>query len=440
MSVKRNHQAGPNSTRERGGIAIMFGLTLAVLIGFAGLVIDLGRFFVIKAELQNAMDACALAASTQLRPGQNNPNALTRAVAYGQVFSTGGKDDPLTTPLEGNIGAIKNLVNFQSTLVNVAASQITFADTLDGSYQTSAGANPNTAAFVKCTYPLANLPIYLMNVINPSLTTQTVSAMAAATLAPSASSCAIPTAVCKAPGTTAASNFGLTVGEWMTRPSGGGSAYGKGHFGWIDFTPPGGGSSETADLFTSSGYCGAKTGDPVGESGNKENLVDAWNSRFGLYKQKKSDPASIIPDVTGYAYSPTNWPEQSNAYSGSSATGALNYKAATAAYRTYQANSDFPTPNGYGYFLNSAEHQQFGRTRRVTVAPIVDCDKWAAGVKSPPIEGFACVLMLDAALKGKADDNTYRLEFLGLSTVAGSVCSTNGEPGTYGPLVPQLVQ
>jgi hypothetical protein len=32
------------------------------------------------------------------------------------------------------------------------------------------------------------------------------------------------------------------------------------------------------------------------------------------------------------------------------------------------------------------------------------------------------------------------LEFLGLSTNAGSPCSTNGEPGIFGPLVPQLVQ
>ena len=32
------------------------------------------------------------------------------------------------------------------------------------------------------------------------------------------------------------------------------------------------------------------------------------------------------------------------------------------------------------------------------------------------------------------------MEFLGLSTTAGSPCATNGEPGTFGPLVPQLVQ
>jgi hypothetical protein len=32
------------------------------------------------------------------------------------------------------------------------------------------------------------------------------------------------------------------------------------------------------------------------------------------------------------------------------------------------------------------------------------------------------------------------MEFLGLSTAPGSPCATNGAPGTFGPLVPQLVQ
>lgn len=434
---------GPLSVpRQRGGIAIMFGLTLAVLIGFAGLVIDLGRFFVIKAELQNAMDACALAAASQLRPGQNNPNALTRAVAYGRVFSTGGVDDPGSAPLEGNVSAIKNRANFQSAVVDILPSQITFSDTLGGTYQTSAGANPNTAAYAKCTYPLENLPIYLMRVLNPLLNTQTVSAMAAATLAASSSACAIPVAVCKTPGTTETSipaAFGLTEGQWLTRPSGGGSAYGTGNFGWIDFTPPGGGSSELGNLFLGAGHCSAKTGDPVGESGNKETLVDAWNSRFGLYKSKKDDPAMIQPDVTGYAYNPTNWPAQSNVFTGEpTVSGVVNYTSASGSYLAYQAA--FEHPNGYGFFLDTKGHKTFGRSRRVAVAPIVDCAAWPAGVKYPPVEGWACVLMLEPALKGQADDNTYRLEYLGLSTVLGSVCSTNGEPGTFGPLVPQLVQ
>lgn len=427
----------PKTVRhQRGAIAIMFGLTLAVLIGFAGLAIDLGRFFVIKTELQNGMDACALAAASQLRPGQGNPNALTKAVAYGRVFSTGGVDDVATAPLEGNIAAIKNLANFQSVVVNIQSENITFSDTLGGSYQTIAGgANYNTAAFAKCTYPMTGLPIFFMKVLNPALTTQTVSAMAAATLAPSSSSCAIPVAACKSPGSTAVSNFGLTVGQWLITPSGPGSPYGTGNFGWIDFTPPNGGASELADLLTGAGQCSMGIGSTVGQSGSITSLDVAWNARFGQYKPGGGNPqvATAPPDVTGYAYNATTWPVPGlvkNAYSGTSA-GAFNYLNASANNRPYQLTP----PNPYNS-LTQAQHQSFGRSRRIAVAPVVDCSAWNAGGANPVIEGWACVLML-SPLFGGVDPT---LEFLGLSTVAGSACSTNGEPGTFGPLVPQLVQ
>lgn len=419
--------------RQRGAVAIMLGLSLVVLIGFAGLAIDLGRFFVIKTELQNAMDACALAAASQLRPGQNNSTALVKAVAYGRVFSTGGVDDPSTAPLEGNIAAIKNRANFQSVVVDIQPDQITFSNTLGGTYLSIAGgANFNTAAYAKCTFPLTDLPIYFMKVLNPVLDTQTVTAMAAATLAPSSSACAIPVGVCMAPGSSAATNFGLTVGQWMNTPSGSGSPYGTGNYGWIDFSPPGGGARELADLLTGAGQCSISIGHVVGESGNLNSLDVAWNSRFGLYKPGGGNPQATTapPDVTGYAYTTTTWPPAANAFAGASA-GAFNYQNASANHRPYQLTP----PNPYSK-LTQAQHQTLGRFRRVTAAPIVDCSVWNTGGANPTIQGWACVLMLNPLFGGVNPS----LEFLGLSTTLGSVCATNGEPGTFGPLVPQLVQ
>ena len=55
-------------SRQGGAVLVLVGISLAVLIGFLGIVIDLGRLFVTKTELQTAMDACALAASAELRP------------------------------------------------------------------------------------------------------------------------------------------------------------------------------------------------------------------------------------------------------------------------------------------------------------------------------------------------------------------------------------
>ena len=48
--------------RERGAVLPMVGLMLAVLLGMAGLVIDLSGLFVAKTELQSAVDSCALSA------------------------------------------------------------------------------------------------------------------------------------------------------------------------------------------------------------------------------------------------------------------------------------------------------------------------------------------------------------------------------------------
>lgn len=419
-----------SADRQRGAVAIMLGLTLAMLIGFAGLALDLGRFFIIKTELQNAMDACALSASTQLRPGQNNPNALTRAIAYGRVFTTGGVSE---NPLEGNIAAIQNRVVFQTGVVNVQPENITFSEDLDGPYVPLASADPNTAAFVQCSLPLTDIPVFFMRVLNPLLTTQTVAAQAVATLAPSGSSCAIPVAVCKEPGTTAATNFGLTVGQWLAPPAGSGSPYGTGNFGWVDFTPPGGGASELADLLTGPGQCDTTLGAEVDEPGSIASLETAWNSRFGVYRPGAGNPqlATAPPDVTGYGYSVGNWPSQFNAYAGAQG-GASNYGAAAAAYEPYQ----YTPPNPFSS-IPSSQHQSLGRNRRIVVAPVVDCTVWNAGTGRPVIEAFACVLMLNPML-GSSPVPT--LEFMGLSTAVGSPCSTNGEPGTFGPLVPQLVQ
>ncbi|MEZ5662935.1 MAG: hypothetical protein R3E94_05305 [Burkholderiaceae bacterium] len=129
---------------------------------------------------------------------------------------------------------------------------------------------------------LADIPVFLMRVLNPLRDTQTVAARAVATLAPSGSSCAIPVAACKVPGTTAATNFGLSVGQWLSPPVGPGSPYGTGNFGWVDFTPPGGGASELADLLTGPGQCSTSIGTIVDEPGAISSLETAWNSRFGV--------------------------------------------------------------------------------------------------------------------------------------------------------------
>ncbi len=126
----------PGRCPQRGVLAILFGLTLVLLIGFIGLAIDLGRFFVIKSELQNAMDACALAAAAQLGPGVMDVAMQARAETFAR-----------------NVGA-RNKVNFRSTgpdPIVITLSEIS-----------------GTAKFAKCECTLTDLPIYFMKILVPA--------------------------------------------------------------------------------------------------------------------------------------------------------------------------------------------------------------------------------------------------------------------------------
>lgn len=424
--------------RQRGGVAIMFGLTLIVLIGFAGLAIDLGRFFVIKAELQNAMDACALSAASQLRPGLNDPNALTRAAAYGKVFFKPDVNE-----------AVKNKANFQNMVPDQNVLEITFATSNAGPFIASGSADSNTAKYVKCRYPLTDLPIYFMQVLNPLLTTQTVAALAVATRDAPTASC-IPVGVCSAPGGNAANNFGHSAGDWIKAFDG--TSYGTGNFGWIDFNPPAGGSSEIKAILAGSKQCDiSQIGDQVGQTGVQDTLQEAWNSRFGWYRQGGGYSATDAPpDKTGFAYSNLkadgtpgfgNWPSGTNAYNGTSTVpNQPNFVAARIANMPYQETiPDGIKINKYKTPLDATNLNALGRIdRRVVAAPVVNCEVWNTppGSQMPPVLGWACVLMLNPMENGSVASDIAKLEFLGLASDAGSPCA-GGSSFAIAPVLTQ---
>ena len=419
----------PSKSRQRGAVVLLFGLSLVVFIWFAGLAIDLGRFFVIKTELQNAMDACALSAASQLKPGAGDPNALTRAVAYGQVVTTVGAN---------NTAAIKNRANFQSMMLDPNVLLITFGvNNADDPYRSAADADPTTAKFVKCVYPLDNLPIYFMRVFNPLLSTQTVAAMAVATRDRGLAPC-IPVAVCSSASNSAANNFGFSVGQWMTGLSD--STYGTGNFGLASLINPAD-NATIANTLRGSGACNIS--DPnqfVYGSGVKADLSSAWNTRFGLYASPSS-PSQAPPDHTGYAYSDApggNWPQGSNAYSGS---------FRTANNLPYDQTS--PQPPGFPVnqytVLSATELGALGRSsRRVVTAPVVDCSVWnqtppPSSSQSLSVRGWACVLMLnpyDPSGSPGSPQRTAKLEFLGLASDAASPCA-GGAAGAFTTVLAQ---
>lgn len=414
--------------RQRGAVAIIAALSLPVLIGFAGLALDGGHLYIGKTELQNAADACALAASRELTC---DPSAGPCDVSF-----------LINAENSGRTVAARNRVNFQSAPIDIAPADIRFSTTFapESNYLSrAAGANP-ASKYVMCSAQQTGIVPWFMQVLGAG--NSTVAARAVATLSPAQANCAIPIGMCKLPAGTAADPFAdMVVGQWMTSKL---SASATGSFGWVDFTPSnGGGANELANMLTGTGACNVPPPPtPVGEQGNITSLGKAWNTRFGLYKGSDS-VSTAPPDFTGYAYTPTSWPSQFNAYAGSSGTTPAipNFQTARAQHLTYQGD----LPNGYS---NSTVTQltTSGADRRLATVPIVDCSSWAGtSPQTVPILGYACALMLHPMSNDNGPSGTDEvwIEYRGRSTDPASPCATSGSvggPGSVGPLVPALVQ
>lgn len=400
--------------RQRGAAAVLVALSLIALVGMVGIVVDLGRLFVMRSELQNAADACALAAAREL---DGDPTALTRAENAGIRVGTG------------------NAVNFQSTPVAIVPADVRFSTALsDGAggntnYLSQADGAPINSRYAMCTLSRPGVPMTLSMVLGVGAL-QSVSSLAVATLAPAQSSCAIPMGICtRGPAPT----YGLNPGDWLTGrfDAGGGMT---GSFNWIDFSPPSGGQSELAALLTGSGACATGSGTPVGQPGGMGNAAArAWNSRFGLYQNGAGNPQleTAPPDFTGHTYTALSWPAQANAL-----PDFLNTERPANAPYQGNAETGLSISNAYRS-ATPAELAAGGASRRLVVAPLVDCSGWASS-QTVPIAEYACMLMLHPI--GSPGDEVS-LEFVGLGNAPGSPCATSGlAGGTFGPLVPVLVQ
>jgi hypothetical protein len=449
----------PNG-RQGGAAAIMVGLTIFVLIGFLGLALDLGRLFIVKTELQNAMDACALAAAGAL----NAPGQLDQAEARGIYVGESNK------------------VDFQDNFVDMTVNQdVTFSTTLNGTYLHKTSA-PADSKYAKCSMSQGGILPWFFQVLQQWVGAPTdansVGATAVATLAPAQTSCAIPIGLCAQPGGSAP-DFGLVKGKWEASkfPVGNASKGCTGNFNWIDFSPPSGGASELATLLSGEGECNVPTvGACVGESGDKQSLIKSYNTRFGVY----FNPATKgLTAPTGVAYKPTTlspntkktWRELTdvpqNAYDGPkpAGSGISNYVTEKAAHTPYStskylaADSTYHNTNTDPETAGSSSGTDYttgGELRRLVTVPIVNCGCWGSGcgpgtacgsdsagcgAQQTKILGFACVLLLHPVDPTGGTDKEIFIEYEGAANSSGNPCASAGlGGGTIGPLVPVLVQ
>lgn len=416
-----------NGTRERGAVAIIVALSLPVLIGFAGLALDLGRLFVTKTELQNAADACALAAANEL-------------VCDPSITSC-PREFLLNAESAGIFVAGRNKKDFQDSSVTIAPSDIKFYTALapNDNYKPS-GTADTKSTFAMCTPSATGLIPYLMGALG--FGPQAVSAQAVATRAPAQSSCnSAPVGICAKP-SAAGPNYGFGIGEKIIgqftsnsrNPNDDNDATLSGGFRWVDYTANAGGTNEVRNqLLGNDEVCGIRIGNNVTEQGVKQGAKSAWNTRFGFYPigSNAETMTSAPPDKTGYSY-----PSKAISFTGSAYDHYVGKQAVNAPFNSNEYDPQTPAgANIPGTPITQADHLKFGAERRLVASPIIDCSQ----TTTTPILGMACVLMLNPMSSG-ANGEIY-LEWRGLANAAGSACRSAGVVGgVSGPRIPTLVQ
>ena len=150
ISLSQRKRSTASRLRQRGAVAIVFGLSIAVLLAMGGLVIDLGHLYIVKTELQNAADAAALAGAKDLNQA---PDGITKAVAKATAVSA------------------KNQYNFSTSVVldgSDASTAIQFGASPGGPWLSpgAAFAAPQGLSFVRVQTGTKTLPTYLMKVVN----------------------------------------------------------------------------------------------------------------------------------------------------------------------------------------------------------------------------------------------------------------------------------
>ena len=183
--------------KQQGVFTVITALAAVVLLSVVGLAVDVSRLMVVRGELKNATDACALAAVAELN---GLPRATEKAAEIGQkLTATWFKQD------------------FQSSPVELS---ITFAQGLNSDPYTQASESDVSSRVVKCAASYAGWTNFLMGIIGMADLGPT--AVSIAGQLPGNKVCALPLALQLTPSTVTTynsntvytnANFALKVAE-----------------------------------------------------------------------------------------------------------------------------------------------------------------------------------------------------------------------------------
>lgn len=405
--------------KAKGVVLPIVGLILAVLLGMAGLVIDLGAMFVAKTELQSAVDSCALSAAQEL---DGAADALTRGTNAGLTAGNANK------------------VQYQKTSAAIVGTDVTFSDTLGGAYSSTFAPVAN-ARYAKCSHATSGIAAYLIQMVGGPTSTS-VAAVGVATRTHAQSTCPIPVGLLPKPA-AGAPDYGFATGEWVTVLYDGTKSASPGEMGWYNLDGSTNANETKNEMAV--GYCNSKVNDTLRTPGAKVAVDDQWNSRFGIYKNN-GDMTLMRPDFTGYAYTSTNWPSGKQAYSGSSGgtdPTVVNFKAKRLTYASYADTSTnvnvgdtitgLNMKGGYKILAapgSTGDFAKLGMSRRLVIVPVVST--------ASKVLDYACMLMLQPV---SGPTVSIQFEYLGNAASISSPCTTNGlAGGNFGPMIPALVE
>lgn len=410
---------------------LITALAMVLIISMAGLALDLSKLFITKSQLQNAADACALAAAQKL---DGTSQQFTLAEQAGIVAGTAAGNSK-TSFVSSNISIIRDSSIQFSKSINESSINASTGAALNN-------ANASTYDTVSCNLNESNIPNWFTNVfarINNQATSN-VSATAYASLVPAQSGCGLPIAICNS-----ASGLG-SVGSLLKgqlNKSNSNSTFSTNSYQfdtsssdrdlrWIHYGNGTGSATELNNLLSGADTCNlTSSGQRVIQQPTPNTNLDAfYNGRFGL--RKSGVTVSSSPDHTGFAYN------SGNSYS--------NYLLQKAGNVPYQFS--VTTPNGYSN-SNTNNLVVNGSNRRVGIVPVVNCGNINTGTTAID---WACVMLSNPIVfatnpsSGSPQPGLVTLEYLGQTNknspcnqvgFAGAASTNNSQPGF---VVPALVR
>jgi Putative Flp pilus-assembly TadE/G-like len=372
-------ESGVNSDRkgERGSVLAISAFAMMALVLALGLCVDISHFYVVKAELQNAADASALAGASALNSAPAGiDEAQTRAVA------------------------LMNNYEFNNTGVTITPESVKFAVNLDGPYVSAEDARPlaDNIRFVSVDIPSKSVGVYFAaSAIGANSVSLTQKAVAGMSVSPNVFCEWIPLAVIDDTANP------MLPGQTYTIRSAPGSGVSPGNYQIL--APTGrGGSSAREDIAHGVNDC-AEPGDAYNvdtKPGVSAGPVrDGLNTRFDDYSAGMS-PDDYPPDTN--VKEDITWEQYSNAKPGS---------------------PDWQSPR--------SGHEGVPM-RRVVLIPMVKLSEFDPGRDTVTFYKFAA-FFLQTKVQGGSGGNV-KAEYIGERIMFGK----GGYKPGGGPVNPQLTQ